>query len=107
MVKVLTVVGPAEDADVWGPVKVNASIRRVKIDGKLVSQRITRISVPVFPHSTPRSEVISDDAFPDLVKAAIAAQGAEVDDVSGATLSSEAFRASLTAALKRVAFVPV
>ncbi len=107
VLKVVKVVGPAVEAERWGPLKVVVLIRRVKQDGKLVSQRITKVVVPTYPDSNFRSEQINDEALPLLVNNVLVTQGAEIDDLSGATDTSEAFRESLAAALKRAQFVKV
>lgn len=45
------------------------------------------------------SEGIGADALPELVEAAKAANSAEIDNVSGATVTSEAFKAALKDAM--------
>jgi uncharacterized protein with FMN-binding domain len=107
VLKVVKVVGPAVEAGRWGPFKVAVLVRRIKQDGKLVSQRITKIIVPVYPDSNFRSVTINEEAIPILVNNALIAQAAIVDDVSAATDTSIAFRDSLAAAIKRAAFVKV
>ncbi len=46
------------------------------------------------------TEGIGADAIPELVEAAKAANSAEIDNVSGATVTSEAFKAALADAIK-------
>lgn len=104
VVKVIKSVGPAVDADRWGKVKVTVLIRRVKEDGKLVSQRITKV-VAKYPETNPRTYQINSEAVPILISNTLVAQSADVDALSAATDTSGAFQKSLAAALKRVAFV--
>lgn len=104
--KVIKVVGPAKDAERWGPVKVTVLIKRVKDNGKIVSQRITKI-VCSYPDELPRSDQINSDAVPYLISYAMQNQTWDIDIVTGASMTSEAFRESLQVALKRVGFVKV
>ena len=46
------------------------------------------------------TEGIGKDALPKLVEAAKAANSAEIDNESGATVTSEAFKSALTEAIK-------
>jgi uncharacterized protein with FMN-binding domain len=104
VVKVIKVVGPGVEADRWGTIKVTVLIRRVKDDGKLVSQRITKVVVK-YPESNPRTYQINSEAVPILVSNTLLAQSSRIDALSAATDTSIAFQQSLDAALKRVAFV--
>jgi len=83
-------VGDAERADRWGDLQVRATIQ----GGQLL-----KVDIVVFPHSTRRSNLISEAALPTLVSEAIANQDANVDIVSRATDTSYAFVASLGSAL--------
>lgn len=102
--KLVRWVGPVREARSWGPVKAIVWIRTVKVDGKLVSRRITRVEI-VAPEDTPRSEVINDDARPLLIQDTLARQSADVDVVSGATWTTEAYVESLEVVLRRSGFV--
>jgi uncharacterized protein with FMN-binding domain len=57
------------------------------------------LGVPVWPDHANRSIEINDQALPILVHEALVAQSAQIDQVSGATYTSEAFTQSLQAAL--------
>lgn len=74
----------------WGPVQVAA----VLVDG-----RLTDVQVLQMPASNPRDVQINASAVPRLTAAAVSAGSADIDDVSGATYTSEGYRTSLQAAL--------
>ncbi len=83
--------GPAVDA-FYGLVQIRANVR----NGKLAN-----IQVLQFPSDRRTSIAINRHALPMLTLQAIADQSADVDAVSGATLTSEAFMESLGAALQQ------
>lgn len=74
----------------WGNVQV-----RVTISGGA----ITDVTALQLPTDDPHSSEISQRAAPVLRSAALAAQGAEIDVLSGATYTSLAYAQSLQAAL--------
>lgn len=84
-----TVTGPSVDTR-WGPVQV-----QVTISGR----RVTAITVPVYPDGNRKDQEINARALPILVQEAIDAQSADVDMVSGATVTSEGYVESLQGAL--------
>ncbi|MEV6236228.1 FMN-binding protein [Lentzea sp. NPDC051838] len=84
-----TVTGPAVDTR-WGPVQV-----RITLDGG----KITAVDVPVYPDGNRRDQQINDRALPILVQETLQAQSADIDAVSGATVTSEGYLESLQAAL--------
>jgi len=61
--------------------------------------KITDIQAINYPHNDPRSYEISLYALPILRQEALTAQSAQIDAVSGATWTSEAYAQSLQAAL--------
>ena len=76
----------------WGDVQV-----RVTLDGtQLVDIRALRL-----PGDNSHSAALSREAAPILRKEALQAQSAHIDVVSGATLTSESYIASLQGALDR------
>ena len=83
--------GDVEDAH-WGNIQVKAVIQNGKI---------TDVQFLQFPNERNRSVIINNYADPILTNEAIQAQNANVDIVSGATDSSEAFMQSLTTALSQ------
>ena len=74
----------------WGPVQVVISVA----DGK-----ITGVEVPVYPNANSRDRQINAHALPILKQETLAAQSADIDTVSGATVTSEGYKDSLQAAL--------
>jgi uncharacterized protein with FMN-binding domain len=74
----------------WGYVQVRAVIK----SGKLVS-----VDILTYPADRSRSRQISDYALPILQREVVQAQSAKVNIVSGATLTSQAYIASLRGAL--------
>lgn len=84
-------VGATEDA-FYGSVQVQATIQ----GGKL-----TDVEFLQYPNSEPNSIQINMQAMPTLKQEAIQAQSANVDAVSGATNTSQAFTQSLASALTK------
>ena len=74
----------------YGNVQVQANVK----NGQLVSVRILQ-----YPSDRNTSRYINSQALPMLKQEAIQAQSSQVDFISGATLTSNAFVQSLTAAL--------
>lgn len=85
--------GDSADAH-WGNVQVVAVIS----GGKL-----SDVQFLVYPNHRNRSQEINNQAMPLLTQEAIQAQNANVDIVSGATDTSEAFVQSLSSALDQAA----
>jgi uncharacterized protein with FMN-binding domain len=81
--------GPAAQTR-WGPVQVRAVIA----DG-----RLTDVIVLQMPALNGRDREINAYAMPQLREAAIEAQSADIDVISGATVTSEGYISSLQAAL--------
>jgi uncharacterized protein with FMN-binding domain len=102
--KVVTkkVTGPQAQADRWGYVQVVLTIKKTTITvGKhtKVTRKISAISIPVYPDHTDRSVYISHQALPYLMQETLQAQSANIQMVSGATISSNAYIGSLQAAI--------
>jgi uncharacterized protein with FMN-binding domain len=87
-VQAKTVTGPVINTR-WGPVQV-----QVTIEGR----KITAIKALQLPAGG-RSGRISNRVEPILRSEALAAQGADIDNVSGATYTTNAYAKSLQAAL--------
>jgi uncharacterized protein with FMN-binding domain len=83
-----TFTGPSEDMQ-WGPVQVTITIKGKKI----VDARASA------PTERARSAFINEQAIPWLRQETLQAQSANIDLISGATMTSEAYDASLQAAL--------
>ena len=74
----------------WGPVQVAVTVS---------AGRITEVQVLAQPTGNPRSDDINARALPILRKATLKVQSADVDTVSGATVTSSGYRQSLQAAI--------
>jgi uncharacterized protein with FMN-binding domain len=74
----------------WGPVQVRLT---------LAAGKITAVDVLQYPDGNNRDREINDDALPVLVQETISAQNADIDMVSGATLTSTGYVQSLQSAL--------
>jgi len=86
-----TYTGPVTDA-YYGTMQIQAVVS----GGKLAGVRVLR-----YPNDRGTSIAINSQALPMLQNEVIAAQSANVDIISGATLSSDAFIRSLSGALSK------
>jgi uncharacterized protein with FMN-binding domain len=75
---------------VRGPIRVRVT---------LVNGAITAVDVPVHPSGHPRDRELNGYALPLLEQEAVAAQSANIDTVSGATVTSKGYQQSLQSAL--------
>ena len=80
--------GPSEDMQ-WGPVQVTVTIKNKKVTDAQASAPMERA----------RSQFINSQALPMLRQEVLQAQSATIDLIGGATMTSEAYDASLQAAL--------
>jgi uncharacterized protein with FMN-binding domain len=74
----------------WGPVQVQL---------KVASGRITHVNVLQYPSGSPQDDQINSYALPVLVQETLNAQSAQIDMVSGATVTSVGYTQSLQSAL--------
>ncbi|WP_138734191.1 FMN-binding protein [Modestobacter excelsi] len=74
----------------WGPVQVEITVS----DG-----RVTDVSVVEYPHENGKDQQINARALPVLVQETLDAQSADIDMVSGATVTSDGYVESLQSAL--------
>ncbi|WP_433206947.1 FMN-binding protein [Dactylosporangium sp. CS-047395] len=74
----------------WGDVQV-----RITVDGG----KVTDVTALTYPAGNRRDQEINAYALPRLRTEALAAQSADIDSVSGATVTSEGYKESLQAAL--------
>jgi uncharacterized protein with FMN-binding domain len=89
-----TYVGPVTDA-YYGLIQIQVLIR----GGRLAALKVLR-----YPSDRRTSIIINRQALPMLRDEAISAQSANVDIISGATLTSRAFIQSLGGALKKASY---
>lgn len=74
----------------WGPVQVEITVA----DGV-----ITEVTVPQYPSGNHEDEEINNYALPILIEETLQAQSADIDMVSGATVTSGGYVDSLQSAL--------
>ena len=74
----------------WGPVQVKITVQGGKI---------TNVTVLQQPNGNQRDAEINSQALPALIDETISAQSANIDMVSGATVTSDGYVRSLQAAL--------
>ena len=74
----------------WGDVQVTITVT----DGK-----ITAVDVPTYPTANGKDRQINASALPILKQETLSAQSADIDMVSGATVTSEGYVESLQSAL--------
>ncbi|MEW1718873.1 FMN-binding protein [Streptomyces sp. NPDC093109] len=86
-----TVLGNAVDTQ-YGPVQVRITMENGKI---------TKAEAVQAPNSDARSQSVTADAVPKLNQAAVTAQSAQVDAVSGASYTSKGYQESLQSALDK------
>jgi uncharacterized protein with FMN-binding domain len=86
-----TVTGDVADTR-WGPVQVQLTVSGGKV---------TKVAVVQYPYNNGRDQEINDYALPILVKETTEAQSAQIDMVSGATVTSDGYVRSLQSALDK------
>jgi uncharacterized protein with FMN-binding domain len=74
----------------WGPVQVQITVSNGKI---------TQATAVAYPNSNGRDQQINAYALPVLAQEAVVAQSAQIDHVSGATVTSDGYVASLQSAI--------
>ena len=84
-----TVTGDSTDTR-WGPVQVRITV---------TNRRITDVTVVDYPNGNRQDAEINAQALPILVRETLKAQSANIDMVSGATVTSEGYLGSLQSAL--------
>jgi uncharacterized protein with FMN-binding domain len=89
---------PATERTVTGPI-VSTRFGDVQVAVHITGRRVTDVQAPQLPYDRARSASISQYVAPVLRSEALAAQSAQIDTVSGATYTSDAYAQSLQAAL--------
>ena len=84
-----TVTGPVAQTE-WGPVQVAITVS---------GSEITDVQVLQYPNENPKDVEINNYALPVLVDETLSAQSADIQMVSGATVTSNGYIWSLQAAL--------
>ena len=96
------VTGTPAQAGEWGLLQVALTVRKTTTTigtKKTVARKVVRISIPQYPSHTDRSVYINQQALPLLMQETLKAQSANIQMVSGASYSSQAYIQSLQAAL--------
>jgi uncharacterized protein with FMN-binding domain len=73
----------------------------VQVQADVQGGRLVAVKVLQFPSDRRTSRSINAHALPRLESEVISAQGTRVDGVSGATLTSDAYLRSMSAALRQ------
>jgi uncharacterized protein with FMN-binding domain len=95
-----TQTGQYRDGTYTGP-SADAYYGNVKVEAIVSGGRITDVKFLEYPNTHAASVYINSQAMSYLTQEALQAQSANVDVISGATMTSEAFIQSLGAALAR------
>jgi uncharacterized protein with FMN-binding domain len=74
----------------WGPVQVTITVS---------GGRITDVAAPTYPNGNFRDQQINAYALPTLRQETLDAQSADIDAVSGATVTSDGYKQSLQSAI--------
>jgi uncharacterized protein with FMN-binding domain len=87
----LTFKGPTEDTR-HGPVQVSITVK---------SKKIVNVKAAIAPNEDGRSPFLQTRAVPVLKQEVLKAQSSKIDEVSGATETSDAYIQSLQSAIKK------
>lgn len=90
--------GQYKDGNYTGSVE-DAFYGNIQVQAKIVNGKIVDVVFLQFPNDNRTSQSINSQADPMLTQEAIQAQNANVDIISGASASSQAFQLSLANAL--------
>ena len=74
----------------------------VQVQIRVADRRLVDVTALEVPHGNPTDVDINRDAVPQLRAAALAAQSAHIDTISGATVTSGGYLRSLQSALDRL-----
>lgn len=83
--------------------KYDARFGHVRVKVRFASGKIVAIQTEEYPDHSPTSVRINVDALPRLEQEAITVQSADVDAVTGATLTSKAWARSVRSAIRAAA----
>jgi uncharacterized protein with FMN-binding domain len=97
------VTGTPVQAGQWGPLQVALTVRKTTTTvgtKTTIARKVIRINIPEYPSHTDRSVYINQQALPLLMQETLKSQNANIQMVSGASYSSQAYIQSLQAALR-------
>ena len=83
--------GPTEETR-HGPIQVSIVVK---------SKKITNVKATIAPRDDGRSPFLQERAIPILRQETLTAQSADIDEVTGATETSDAYMQSLQGAIKK------
>ena len=92
--------GAFKDGTYDGPV-TDAYFGNVQVSAVISGGKLADVKFLMYPNHNGESSSINRRAMPKLTSEAVALQGAQVDIVSGATQTSQAFQQSLQSALDK------
>jgi len=92
--------GAPATANQWGTVTINVTLKTTT-SGKKTTRKFTDLGGS-YSYHTSRSQYIMSQALPMLRQEFLTAQNARVQNVSGATYTSQAFTQSLQSAILKV-----
>jgi uncharacterized protein with FMN-binding domain len=95
------VTGTAGQANQWGTVTVNVTVKKTMVGGKTVTRHYLDLGGN-YTYHTSRSQYIMSQSLPYLRQEFLKAQSPQVQMISGATYTSQAFEQSLQSALAKV-----
>jgi uncharacterized protein with FMN-binding domain len=92
--------GSYKDGTYTGSV-ANAYYGNVQVQAVISGNKLTDVQFLQYPNDNPNSQYINQQATPYLKQEALQAQSAQVNGITGATLTSQAFTQSLSSALSQ------
>ncbi len=95
--KIAKFTGASANADQWGSVTIYVTLKTTTAGGK-TTRKFTNLGGS-YTYHTSRSQYIMSQALPLLRQEFLIAQNANVQNISGATYTSQAFTQSLQSAL--------
>jgi uncharacterized protein with FMN-binding domain len=89
-----------KDGSYTGSVE-NAYYGNIQVSATIQNGKLTSVNVLQSPNDNPNSVNINSQALPYLKQEAVQAQSSNIDSISGATFTSQAFTQSLSTALQQ------
>jgi uncharacterized protein with FMN-binding domain len=99
-ISINSISGSFKDGEYKGDI-ADAFYGNIEVAATIQNSKITDVKFLQYPNDRPTSVEINQQAMPLLKQEAIQSQNANVDIISGATQTSEAFRVSLQSALSQ------
>jgi uncharacterized protein with FMN-binding domain len=96
---VVTTAAAASTTQAFNGSVVNTRYGPVQIQVQITDGKVSDVAVLEYPDSDGKSERINERALPELRSEVLTAQSANIDTVSGATYTSNAYASSLQSAI--------